>query len=120
MYGWLNWVRVLLLVALLWAVYSWNPGAYRPDPTAERAALQHIDRCARGYLGARLERAKHIRYVADPSVTRAQTVLPDTVRLDPAWRADEEVLAHEMLHIAIGRPGHPVIPFELCGLMVPK
>ena len=116
-FGWGVLVGVMLTSAFAWAM---APAPFAPDPTAERAALQHLDRCARGYLGARLERAKHIRYVADPSVTRAQTVLPDSVRLDPAWRADEWTLAHEMLHVAIGRPGHPQDIFNRCGLWRPE
>lgn len=53
-------------------------------------------------------------------VERGRAVLPDTVILQPGYETDEEVIAHEMLHILIGRPGHPVIPFVTCGLERPE
>lgn len=116
----------LVLVALL--LYSLGfainkLGEFRPDGPVLAAAQARLERCARGYLGARLDRTQHVHWVALPDSaleTRARVALPDTIYLHPAWRASEWTLAHELLHVAIGRPGHPALPFQTCGLMKPE
>jgi hypothetical protein len=112
-----------MLVGWLVALGIWWSQAYRPYPPAEHAAMLRLERCARGYLGTRLYRAQRIvwKELPDSAVEiRARTALPDTIYLHPAWASDEWTLAHEMLHVAIGRPGHPVIPFQTCGLLRPE
>ena len=34
-----------------------------------------------------------------------------------AYADSDHVVRHEFLHIIVGRPGHPVIPFYICGGM---
>lgn len=114
-------VVVTLISMLAFAITKL--GEFRPDPPALYAAHARLERCARGYLGARLDRTQHVHWVALPDSaleTRARVALPDTIYLHPAWRASEWTLAHELLHVAIGRPGHPTLPFQTCGLMKPE
>jgi hypothetical protein len=74
-------------------------------------------------LGRRIERVHRIHWVVDTTrlldSLRAYTTLPDTVTIGQRWVDDVPTVAHEMLHVMIGRPGHPGIPFATCGVMWP-
>ncbi len=124
-----EWLHALLgglaVVAVLWlaGLAAVRVAEYRPDRAALDAARARLEHCARGYLGARLDRTQSVHWVALPEsaeAVRARVALPDTVYLHPAWRASEWTLAHELLHVAVGRPGHPALPFAGCGLLRPE
>ncbi len=120
-----NFAFGLVVVMFLWTVAFAVDRAsrYGPDRPALAAAHARLEDCARGYLGARLDRTQSVHWVALPDsavATRARVALPDTVYLHPAWRASEWTLAHELLHVAVGRAGHPSLPFATCGLLRPE
>jgi len=113
-------ITLTLLGTAMWATRE-DPRA--PPAETLNAAHLRLRQCATGFLGARLRRLDRIVWRALPDsaiAIRARAALPDTIYLHPAWRADEWTVAHEMLHIAIGRPGHPDVPFLVCGLMRPE
>jgi hypothetical protein len=93
----------------------------QPTDEAYTQAEHLLTQCAEPWVGPpAIERTRHIHWLVMPESLRAVfiglTALPDTVYLAPQVRNNPMIVAHEMLHVAIGFPGHPGIPFSLCGL----
>lgn len=119
-------MSVILLVLLAALVSGFlRPAVPNVVSSARREARARIERCASGFVGekrlAELDKVvwKDLPDSDSDSVLRARTALPDTIYVHPAWSADEWTIAHEMLHVAVGRPGHPQFPFATCGLQRP-
>lgn len=81
----------------------------------ERTARALLARCT-GFTD-RMDRLDDVE-IRVGQVQKGQTILPNLIVLDSASRTDTTVLAHEMLHVLIGRPGHPTV-FAQCGLLRP-
>lgn len=56
--------------------------------------------------------------ITDTSGALATSERPDTIYIDDAHADTVWVLAHELVHHILGRPGHPMVPFAFpCRLM---
>lgn len=115
------WTLAVILIGGLVGFVIRDVSARMPLRSVRNTAEVHLEECAKPYVGAlRLERIRHITWKVMPESLTAEyrglTLLPDTVLLAPEWQNDPWTVAHEMLHVAIGYPGHPYFPFGVCGL----
>jgi len=95
-------------------------------PKVEDVAARYADSCARAWGYAHGVPPVVYRTFAPGTHPLGARVIgewrpgdgraPDTVQVDTVYKDTVWAVAHELLHGAVGRPGHPFV-FVACGLM---
>ena len=111
------------VASLIYAVVGQRP-TVRPDVIT--SAARYADSCARAWGYAHGVPPVVYRTFAPGSHPLGARVIgewrpgdgraPDTVLVDTIYKDTVWAVAHELLHGAVGRPGHP-FAFVACGLM---